>query len=809
MTNNLEKFLETVITTEKGFFVCLVGPPSSQRWYEVWFQWPDDKEEIIARAYKESEQGNNVYFSAHLFREPKSLKQNVLPSRTIQADLDNARVDNLEFEPAVLVETSPSRHQGYWVLRDSDITLDELEDISKRLTYSIEDSDHSGWAIGRKVRVPGTRNFKYTSTPEVKIARTSEITHTARSLLERLPPVEETLKQAQDSEAWVDTVANNPPAFEVDPRVVLMKYQQKRGFNMKVAQQYVQQLPEGERSEALWALMVSMLEQGATNDEVFYVAKNSANNKFAGRRHAGDRDLAKDVIRARAHVERQPGDIKLEIARLRRAPGSPSDKKRAIARAVRTYLSKVGDFMITMHEDSRWYLEKDNPRPISVEERSEKLIVLLDRKAGLNATEGETKFLLSDLITYTEVAGKNVVSAVLSHYNTNDRVLTVHGGDATAYRVTADRIETVRNGQYGILFPWGNNNDVFIPRGEPVDDWTQEVFADYFQNISGMTHEEANTLIRVWMMFLLFRDAAINRPILALFGQPGSGKSTLFRSLYTILYGPNKGVDSVTTPDNFDSVVAEDPFVAFDNVDKSPVWLPDKLALSAARSEAKKRKLYTDTDTVIVRRQALVGVTAHNPQFGREDVVDRMILLFFNRFSQYKDESLMIDALVERRDFIWKCLLTDAQRVIATPLPDRADMPQFRITDFAYLGLWIARGLGVEDSFRSALSATKKNQVSFNLGEEDVLIDALTKWVEKRKDNDYKTSGEIWQAITLHGDALAIQRSYKNAVQLGKKLWTLQDSLSSVFDVKWEYGKAGSRKWKIDLRDNTNGNGAV
>lgn len=182
------QFLQAVITTEEGYF-CLAFGGNGHGWIEEFFSWPYDLDKIVYRAQEVAEK-TNVYFSTYLFEERRSLKQYVLPSKTIQADLDEAIVNDIVLHPSVLVRTSEGRHQGYWVLKDNNPLDPEIHEIlSKKLTYSITLCDHSGWPLGRKVRLPGTKNYKYLEGPQDVVVIKSEMRKYSVSDLELLPEV--------------------------------------------------------------------------------------------------------------------------------------------------------------------------------------------------------------------------------------------------------------------------------------------------------------------------------------------------------------------------------------------------------------------------------------------------------------------------------------------------------------------------------------------------------------------------------------------------------------------------------------------
>jgi energy-coupling factor transporter ATP-binding protein EcfA2 len=367
-------------------------------------------------------------------------------------------------------------------------------------------------------------------------------------------------------------------------------------------------------------------------------------------------------------------------------------------------------------------------------------------------------------------------------------------------RITHNNIDKITDGSYGVVFPWSTTGEPFsVDYGDLGEPWYELLFGKGLNNVLTLSRDEALAILRTWFMFLLFRSLAVSKPILAIFGQPGSGKSTTFRKLYALLYGKSRSIGAVTSPDDFDHSVSVDPLVVLDNVDTWERWLPDRLALSASSSDITKRKLYTDSDTIVLKRQALVGLTAHNPRFGREDVTDRLILLTFERFLHFLPEGQIIAEIIEKRNKLWGAIIQDSQRILRTPMPSMNDVPQFRVEDFARIGYWIAKALGYEKLFVTALGKVRMGQKAFNLEEEQMLVTAISSLCSKQKEPAWRSAGNLWSELELVSkDPQAFAKTYRNAVFLGKKLWALQESLNEMFDVKWTFdSNKGSRVWMI------------
>jgi len=422
----------------------------------------------------------------------------------------------------------------------------------------------------------------------------------------------------------------------------------------------------------------------------------------------------------------------------------------------------------------------------------------------LNATEVEQSYVVAGLCAYAHSLSATAISAALSYYDVENNIVFLHLGRKDVLRIEANSISIVANGAYNVFFPWNVSADTFLPTMHEYD-WTKTLFGDCVGNVISASQSEVLTLLRVWLLFLLFRDAAVSRPILALFGQPGAGKSTLFRRIYTFLYGARKALSAVSDASDFDHAVAIDPLVVLDNVDSWERWLPDRLALSASSSDIVKRKLYTDLDTITLRRQALLGITAHNPHFGREDVADRMLIITFERLPCFKPEEDIVREILAARDHLWGGIVKDVQRVLATP-KSVANVPQFRVADFARVGMRIATALNIADEFSNMIDHINVSQHTFSLDEDELLVTAMHILIRKQKSSEFKSASVLWSELELCApDALAFARAYRNAVFLGKKLWALHNALKEVITIEWRLEKDGSRRWRIAPKEQDGG----
>src|SRR5574341_1278806 len=126
---------------------------------QFFWNYPSELDKIL----EEIEKGPYEYFGVQLITTAKRTKPNTVPKLyVLWADLDECDLSKLHPKPSILVQSSPKRYQGYWVLVEgTDPETAEL--YSKKLAYAFADMgvDKSGWDLTQLLRIPGTTNSKY------------------------------------------------------------------------------------------------------------------------------------------------------------------------------------------------------------------------------------------------------------------------------------------------------------------------------------------------------------------------------------------------------------------------------------------------------------------------------------------------------------------------------------------------------------------------------------------------------------------------------------------------------------------------
>lgn len=147
---------------------------------EAYFNYPQDIEYAVEWASEKSEEGQEVYYCAHLLTRPERNKANAAEISALYADLDTAPLPNGRLKPTAVVRTSTGNLQGYWRLTDS-LPPVVAESINRRLTQATG-ADPSGYDLTQLLRVPATVNHKYEESPVVEVLEISDTAYTPGEL---------------------------------------------------------------------------------------------------------------------------------------------------------------------------------------------------------------------------------------------------------------------------------------------------------------------------------------------------------------------------------------------------------------------------------------------------------------------------------------------------------------------------------------------------------------------------------------------------------------------------------------------------
>ena len=361
----------------------------------------------------------------------------------------------------------------------------------------------------------------------------------------------------------------------------------------------------------------------------------------------------------------------------------------------------------------------------------------LYERFGLNSTEEETRFVERELVTMAIRRGEHADVYRLAYWNHAMDKLYIAANDGTLFVLDGQTITRQDNGTDGALFLSDRRADPI----EPDENADLDAFHVIFDKLSLPTEDAVNggttALIKVWVLSTFFLEALPVRPILALIGPQGAGKTTLARRIGLILYGRAFDVGSfrsdATGEQDFLAAITARRFVAFDNAEKRIRWLPDHLAKLATGAEIERRRLYTTNELATFRPECFLAITSRDPRWKRDDVMRRLLPIRLETISaaKYREAALQREIL-QARPRIWSAMLTILNQVVAAIVKNTGTFTSsHRLADFHWFGSLAAPILGIGPAFEHAIATLDDAQLKL-LGEGDDRLELLARWRDDR-----------------------------------------------------------------------------
>lgn len=272
------QFFDFLFGEEKGQVCIAIGNSNKTYFKQRFFKWPDERIEM-GTWIENAANKYNVWFGVTLFNRPERSREFAIAGNRVWADLDEVDPFDLDPIPTVILESSPGRYQAFWSLSE-EVPPDIAQDFSRRLAYHIG-ADKSGWDLEQLLRVPYTKNFKYSSPqPEIKVLRILTTTQPIDTF-DSLPIPSEVAPGSEEIELNVP-VPENPP----DIGSILYHYHkilENPTVNTgKVFNELMNREPEDHEdwSARLWRLLNVCFEMGMSEEEVFTVGVSAKCNKY-------------------------------------------------------------------------------------------------------------------------------------------------------------------------------------------------------------------------------------------------------------------------------------------------------------------------------------------------------------------------------------------------------------------------------------------------------------------------------------------------------------------------------------------------
>jgi 5S rRNA maturation endonuclease (ribonuclease M5) len=398
----------------------------------------------------------------------------------------------------------------------------------------------------------------------------------------------------------------------------------------------------------------------------------------------------------------------------------------------------------------------------------------------VNRATGLFKYVLSAVET-AALSGPHTTGILPeSYWAARPGALYLSNGDGAVVKITAGEIKAVDNGTDGILFA----------AGRTLAPWRLTAPKDPFETCAlfrnvhcGAAH--GKDLLRLW--FYSFATMPRSKPSLVAIGEIGSGKTRTLKGiaeLYGIPFRAAK-VEEQLEPNSWPNVNEGGLFI-LDNADSKCRWLADAVAAAATDGCSQRRKLYTNSETVILRANAWLGVTSANPTFGNDaGLADRLLVVRMERRGDETSDAALTDEILANRDAGLSHIAATLQKALADGGPTAANL-NARHPDFADFAVKIGRALGREKEAVQALRTAEADKSAFCL-ENDAIGAALLAHLNGAQ-SFTGTAAELAPHIIAADKDLDGKLSAK---RLGKRLSALWPHLQKVLPCRKETNRNG------------------
>lgn len=447
-------------------------------------------------------------------------------------------------------------------------------------------------------------------------------------------------------------------------------------------------------------------------------------------------------------------------------------KNSAVAGHVVVALARIGRFYFhadLKDFDSAMFFDGNRKRLERI--RGDSFAAWLADWLTVNRASGLFKFILSAVET-AGLSGPHTTGILPeSYWAARPGAFYLSNGDGAAVKITAGAVCTVDNGD-GVLFA----------AGKTLAPWRLTEPSDVFESCAlfrnahcGASH--GKLLLQLWLYS--FATMPRSKPPLGVIGEIGAGKTRTAKAvaeLYGIPFRAAKVEEGLES--NFWPNVNEGGLLILDNADSKCRWLADAIAAAATDGSSQRRKLYTNSETVLLRANAWLAVTSANPTFGNDaGLADRLLICRMERRADETGDGVLTDEILVSRDAGLSHIAHTLRKALADTGPTPAKLNE-RHPDFAVFAVKIGRALGREKEAIQALRTAEADKSAFCL-ENDTIGAALLAHLNGAR-SFTGTAAELGPHIIAADKDLDGKLSAK---RLGKRLSALWPHLQKALAV--------------------------
>lgn len=395
--------------------------------------------------------------------------------------------------------------------------------------------------------------------------------------------------------------------------------------------------------------------------------------------------------------------------------------------------------------------------------------------------------------------GKPIKVKHFSYFDSDAKTCFVYDNRGSIITVREDSIGQEFNGYNNIFF---KHSDV-----SPIKYYPQQrgYFDQYILDVcnfqetehSKLGPEHQRLLFVIWFYTLFFPNLMPTKPILVMTGDYGSGKSTIQRIVGKLLFGDSFNVSTIQGERDFLTSVINKYYLVFDNVDINEEWVRNAIASLSTGFKIEVRKLYSNMEMFQADPISYLAMNSMGQGiYKRPDVASRLLIFRTKRIASYIPGIVLERNVITYRDNILSEVL-DNLKEISKYVDDKFTYTgNFRMADFANIGLKIATAFNKENEFKNILNIIGEEQALLPL-EDNPMVELLDKWLAKRLSQDWITTGDLYAELKKIADDGKYHWPFKSLISFGRAMQMSLENLKHLYNIDWHRGKSNKTFWSI------------
>lgn len=778
-------------------------PKENKRWGSFSNLYPEvtNGTADLTNAVPEGSQNWEWYFTPAVLSEPNRTQVKFKQSNVIWIDFDEpVDWENMNPAPSIVVQTSQEKFHCYWLMDEPITDVHSMRYWCSRFLNHFG-GDLSGFDATQLLKLPYGRNLKLGAkqkdgTPFApKVVKFDQALRYNEGSFASMPePVMDTIKLVDLSDI------PDIPEIDGDWKDYFDKYE--KDLTPGLYRRLDRVKDDGEkRSGELYSLTCELLARLKDPEKVFQILCGSPNDKFT-KDHGiskGAQLLWKDINRVEAKKKQEQeekqgtvekksmGDVSVtrflvdEI--MTRPRISTREKGVEVAAIVLNELDENGLFVWSTEGDTKYYDLRVPEKPliydVSVDKTTE-FSGFVCREYGINA--GVDAAVLSGILHAALQKCQTQTKTDLrdfAYYDQSNNTVYVDRYDGTMYVLDGDTVEHEPHGFNGVYFK--TTSDAFPMPYSYTPDYTPGTLDELVFKKKNYTTEGANVeskhiehILKTWVATFFFQQAMKTKPLVIIYGDPNSGKTTLFNNLSALMTGDHEEAVGTMPKDtkDFDVLVSRNPYTFLDNVNVHVKEMQERLAQVATGFVTKSRKLHTNSEVSRLKARAFLGMTTFTIDKLQQDVAQRSIVIPVHPFSEdpdHKSQSLtaIVDRVTSRRDTLWSELL-DFVNSIVQEIGHRGGIGQaetkFRMGDYAAFLSITSDLCGLDYNVMERFIQFKQNEIH---AANEILYTALREYV-----SSVALAPAPVTPTALYKDLVALNRRFKGKYETTRKFST-------------------------------------